>query len=112
AVLAGLYAAGLGWVIERVFRVFERTKPSSAEFDWGPFVRLIKSLQQTRPFIGVKWLRETKLARDQDMVEALQVALDTELLRTYKVPNPKDPRFPVTACKLNETHPQVAQVLK
>lgn len=112
AVLAAGYAAAVGWLIERAFKATEKSEPSGPDYDWGPFVRLIKSLQDTRAFVGVKWLQGTRLARDPQMAQALQVALDREMLKTYKVPNPKNPQFPVTACRLNESHPQVVLALK
>jgi hypothetical protein len=110
SVAAGSAAAGAGWLFEKVFEESIVQDPRHSLYDWGPFVGLIRNLQLSRPFVSVKWLREKELAHDWEMVQALQVALDTNMLETYSVPNPSNPNFPVTACRLNMSHPIVAKL--
>ncbi|MBI4288995.1 MAG: hypothetical protein HY671_11275 [Chloroflexi bacterium] len=86
--------------------------PGSDLYDWVPFLRRIRDLQATHKFISVKWLRETKLSREPEMREALQVALDRGMLQRYYVQNPHNPTFPTLGCRLNEDHPVVKKVIE
>ena len=110
----------------------ETSAPSTPEppfpEGFGPLLEqiadLIKSLERAeqRPgfdFVALKWFRdkvlpaesfgwaETPSARD----EVLRVAIRDGVVLTSKVPNPKDPLFPVTAIRLNRQHPQVLTLL-
>lgn len=89
----------------------ELSSPRDSAYDWGPFVRVIATLQKNQNFLSVKWLHEKKFAQDLAMREALQIALDKSLLLTERIANPKNPDRPVLTCKLNQAHPLVAQAL-
>jgi hypothetical protein len=76
--------------------------------------RLIKWIMEEGSkfkFLSVKFLREKVFASDPALQEALQFAIDNTLLETYEVQNPKNPGRPVTACRLNQSHPVVKDIL-
>jgi len=62
-------------------------------------------------FFSVKFLREKVFARDPVLQEALQFAIDNGILETYDQPNPKNPAWPVKACRLSRDHPVVQGIL-
>jgi len=62
-------------------------------------------------FIGVHFLRATIFRVDPAAQEALQDAIDRNLLTLYKVDNPEKPEWKTTACKLNRDHPEVKRIL-
>ncbi len=85
---------------------------------------LIRSMvrAEARPgmaFIALKWFRDSFLPDDRlpwtefdDMrQDALRQAIESGLLLTYKVPNPKLPQFPVTAIKLDRSRPEVQSII-
>jgi len=86
--------------------------PGSALYDWVLFVRRIRDLEAHNKFLSVKMLREKAFAREPETQEALQIAIDREMLLTYYVDNPKNPRFPTLACKLNREHPVARDILQ
>lgn len=67
-------------------------------------------------FIGLNYFRKRITDYDQEnfteISDALTLCLDNEILVTYTEPNPKDSKFPTTACKLNKDNPAVQYVLK
>jgi len=80
------------------------------------------SLAEHRPgfeFVSLKWFRDSALTAggyewaksDQKRQEILRDAITKRLILTSKVPNPKDPQFPVTAIRLNRLMPEVKKVL-
>lgn len=62
-------------------------------------------------FYSVKFLREKLFASDPVAQEALQFAIDEGILETYELPNPNNPSWPVTACRLNRNHPVACEIL-
>jgi hypothetical protein len=69
-------------------------------------------------FVALKWFRDAVLPAvrpewsDADARNnALRDAIDRDLVRTNKVPNPKSPSFPVTAVRLNRSADDVCGVL-
>jgi len=87
----------------------------------GDVIRAL-SLAEHRPgfeFVSLKWFRDAALPAvgydwaksDQQRQEILRDAIAQRLILTSKVPNPKDPQFPVTAIRLNRLMPQVKKVL-
>jgi len=71
-------------------------------------------------FVSLKWFRDVYLqkrgfvwAEDADLPRRLvQQATERGVLLTHKVPNPKQPEFPVTSIRLNRQHPDVQRVLE
>ena len=70
-------------------------------------------------FISLKWFRDTYLqkhgyawASDPDLPRrVIQEATELQVLVMHKVPNPKQPEFPVTSIRLNRESPDVQRVL-
>jgi hypothetical protein len=94
------------------------TEPSDPLSD---LIRVL-SLAEYRPgfdFVSLKWFRDAALpaggyewARsDSARQEVLGNAIARRLILTSKVPNPKDPRFPVTAIRVNRLMPEVKAIL-
>ncbi len=88
-------------------------------------VELIRALRnaEQRPgfdFVALKWFRDLFLPaqgyqwsrRSVDRDRVIRSAVEDGILLTYKVPNPKNPAFPVTAVRLNRHHPQVSAALR
>lgn len=75
-------------------------------------LRRVATKEGKLPFLSVKFLREKVFGGDPAAQEALQFALDNGLLETYQQPNPKNPDWPTTACRLNRKHPSVEEVLR
>ena len=85
---------------------------------------LLESLEiaERRPgfdFVALKWFRDLFLpAECPDWAEsrplrdrAVRSAIEDGVILTNKVPNPKNPAFPVTAIRVNRAHPEVIGVL-
>ena len=85
---------------------------------------LLESLEiaERRPgfdFVALKWFRDLFLpAECPDWAEsrplrdrAVRSAIEDGVILTNKVPNPKNPAFPVTAIRVNRAHPEVISVL-
>ena len=79
---------------------------------------LIEELWRTEarlPFVGLKWFRDKVLpesshefAGDPEGIRRLlNRAIDQSLILTNQVPNPNEPSRPVTAIRVNRTHPQL-----
>ncbi len=70
-------------------------------------------------FVALKWFRDQFLPAEgsewtqapDGRDEALRSAIDDGIVLTHRVPNPKDPRFPTTAIRLNRSHPDVRVAL-
>jgi len=71
-------------------------------------------------FVSLKWFRDTFLvksgyrwAQDIEMPRRLlQEATERDIVLTSRVPNPKQPEFPVTSIRLNREHPDVRRILE
>jgi hypothetical protein len=87
-------------------------------------VELIHCLRkaETRPgfeFVSLKWFRDLFLPAQEyewsrnptDRDRAIRTAIEEGIIRTHKVPNPKNPAFPVTAVRLNLQHPEVSAAM-
>ena len=85
---------------------------------------LLESLEiaERRPgfdFVALKWFRDLFLpAECPDWAEsralrdrAVRSAIEDGVILTNKVPNPKNPAFPVTAIRVNRAHPEVIGLL-
>jgi len=70
------------------------------------FVSLKKFRDEILPYEDFKWLRGQPQQQN-----VLRFAIENKLVLTNKVANPKDPRFPVTAIRLNRMRPEVQSVL-
>jgi hypothetical protein len=91
---------------------------------FNPFDDFIRALNEAEHqpqlnFVSLKWFRDTYLTRSgygwaQDPEiprRILQEATERSLVLTSKVPNPKQPTFPVTSIHLNRQHPDVQRIL-
>jgi hypothetical protein len=89
-----------------------------------PVSDLIRALDRAedRPgydFISLKWFRDTALvaeklswaASPERRQSVLRNAIDNKFVLTSKVPNPKNPEYPVTAIRLNRLLPLVKATL-
>ncbi|MBK7644587.1 MAG: hypothetical protein IPJ19_16335 [Planctomycetes bacterium] len=71
-------------------------------------------------FVSLKWFRDVYLlkrgfawAEDPDLPRRLvQEATESGVLLTHKVPNPKQPEFPVTSIRLNRQNAEVLRLLE
>ena len=79
-------------------------------------VDALKVAESMRPFVGLKWFRDQFLgtecnepwARDQQTTgKLLGQAIEDDLIRTSRVPNPNSPLYPTTAIRLNRKHPRL-----
>jgi len=86
--------------------------PGSISYDWLPFIRRIRDLRAEHRFLSVKMLREKAFGNEPESQEALQIAIDREMLSTYYIDNPKNPQFPTLACELNSEHPIVREIIQ
>jgi hypothetical protein len=71
------------------------------------FVGLKSFRDQYLPAHGALWAADVLQRR-----EVLSRAIDQDLVKVSRVPNPKDPSFPTTAIRLNREHPDARRVLK
>lgn len=70
-------------------------------------------------FVSLKWFRDTYLVKsgydwayEPDLPrQFLSDAAERNMVLTSKVPNPKQPEFPVTSIHLNREHPEVQRIL-
>jgi hypothetical protein len=80
------------------------------------------SLAEKRPgfeFVSLKWFRDSALPAggykwaesEQNRQDVLRDAIARRLILTSKVPNPKDPQFPVTSIRVNRLMPEVQKIL-
>ena len=92
---------------------------SSPDFDWGPFVSRFHSLEQSLPFVSLKYLRDSVLdesmgcgQRIPSKTRFLNEAISQKIVLTGKVPNPNIQDTFTTTLKLNKDHPLVQGVLE
>jgi hypothetical protein len=127
---------GAAWIVFEVPRPDRESSPGrfdgrEREHDSGgggdddvPFEEFIRALDEAENqpqlnFVSLKWFRDTYLVRsgypwaqDPDVPRRiLQDATDRNIVLTSKVPNPKQPTFPVTSIHLNRQHPDVQRIL-
>jgi hypothetical protein len=70
-------------------------------------------------FIALKWFRDTYLTRqtfpwigsEENRQRVLVDAINRNWIVTSKVPNPKNPHYPVTAIRVNRSLPEVRSML-
>ena len=80
-------------------------------------IKEIKKLENesTYNFIGLNYFKKRLTDYHSDykteISEAITMCIDNDILNTYQEPNPKDPNYPTTACKLNMENPAVNYVL-
>ncbi|MEN8149656.1 MAG: NYN domain-containing protein [Planctomycetota bacterium] len=88
------------------------------EYDWTGFIRLIRDLDRKLNFVGLRYVA-TKVLNPHNCglsdrgqkQELLNRAIDTEIITPYQVENIEEGGEPVSACRLNEEHPLVKDVL-
>jgi len=82
----------------------------------------VLNLAEHRPgfdFVSLKWFRDAALPAggyewaksDSTRHQVLSDAIARRLILTNKVPNPKDPSFPVTAIRVNRQMPEVMKII-
>lgn len=77
-------------------------------------VEVLRRAEPLRPFVGLTWFRDRVLpasgadwARNPETVrQLLRSAIEQHLVLTSQVPNPNQPDRPVTAIRVNRTHPR------
>ncbi len=89
----------------------KRAMPGTQYYDWAPFIRKIRDMEESHDFLSVRWLREKRFADNPRFQGALQVAIDRELLSTHHEDNPNNPQFPTLCCRLNRDHALVRDIL-
>ncbi len=110
-----------------VWIVFEMPQPGRAprtESSGDPLTDFVLALDHAErdpqlSFISLKWFRDVYLlkrgflwAEDPDLPRrVVQQATEGGLLQLHKVPNPKQPEFPVTSIRLDRQHPEVQRLL-
>jgi hypothetical protein len=70
-------------------------------------------------FVSLKWFRDTYLVRQgyswaaatDERQRVLVNTIERNWILTSRVPNPKNPRYPVTAIKVNRPLPEVRRIL-
>lgn len=76
-------------------------------------VEALRQAEPHRPFVGLTWFRDKVLpesgyrwAKDPVTIHGLlRAAIEQGLILTSRVANPKEPSRPVTAIRVNRTHP-------
>lgn len=95
-------------------------RPGTPAFDEFVLALHDAENQPQLTFVSLKWFRDTYLAKrgyrwakDPDMPRRLlQEATERDMVLTDRVPNPKQPEFPVTSIRLNRDHPDVRRILE
>lgn len=88
---------------------------------WADVIQSLQSAEQ-RPgfdFVSLKWFRDLFLPAEEHgwanssaaRDEVIRSAIERGIILINKVPNPKNPAFPVTAIRLNRGHPEVVAAL-
>lgn len=92
--------------------------PNAPRDDWRrDLVHAVLGVEREgRPFISLVWFRDNWLpfawaADPQARQQAIATAIQEGLLTVQKVPNPKNPTYPVSAIALNRAHALVRSVL-
>lgn len=86
--------------------------PESPRYNWEPFIRRLYHMELRHKFLSVKWLHKKRFSKNLRMQEALQIAIESDMLLTYTIDNPDNPQFPTTCCKLNREHAVVREILE
>ena len=107
-----------------VFELAQSGQSSRIEGSGDPLTDFVLALEHAErdphlSFVSLKWFRDVYLqkhgfawAEDPDLPRRLvQQATESGVLLTHKVPNPKQPEFPVTSIRLNRQHPDVQRML-
>ena len=87
-----------------------------------PARELLQALAQAemgRQFVSLKWFRDTCLpqkgfpwgATPEERYRVLMDAMDRRWILTSRIPNPKNPQFPVTAIRVNRPLGEVRAIL-
>lgn len=77
-------------------------------------IEALRRAEPSRPFVGLTWFRDRVLpasgadwAQNPETVRRLlRSAIEQHLILTSQVPNPNQPDRPVTAIRVNRTHPR------
>jgi len=92
--------------------------PTRAPITAGPspdLTYVIRWIAEQEPpknrFLSVKNLREKRFAQNQTLQDAFQSALNSGMLETYYVDNPRNPEWPTKACRVNRTNETVKEIL-
>lgn len=104
-------AAATRAVSEAFLKLKTSVAPTSHEYDWGPFIRRMDELQRNNLYLSVKWLHRTVFGDEPGMQEALQIAIERDVLKTFRRENPDRPQYPTLCCELNPSHPAVVSAL-
>ena len=76
--------------------------------------RLVRWIESNAPkyaFLGVHYLRSNVFSKDPILQEALQFAIDTNILEIYTVQNKDTSKPPVSAVRLNRKNENVIKML-
>ena len=108
--------------------VFEAPQPGRTprtESSGDPLTDFVLALDHAErdpqlSFVSLKWFRDVYLlkrglvwAEDPDLPRrVVQQATDAGMLQLHKVPNPKQPEFPVTSIRLDRRNPEVLRLLE
>ena len=76
---------------------------SISDADWIPFLSKMYALERTHEFLSLRWLMEKRFAAEPDSRLFLQIALNKGFLEKYSLSNPKNPSYPTTCCRLNQS---------
>lgn len=99
-----------------------REAPASPDTDQN-LNDLLKTLAEAEhipqyAFVALKWLRDTYLPRRhswaasaEERDRVLRRAIELDLIRVQRVPNPKHPQFPTSSLHLNRAHAEVQRLL-
>lgn len=87
-------------------------------FDWNPFLLLMDRLEQHLPFVSLKYLKNQVLTpvhgcdnSQESKASLIREAIRMKFIETYKIPNPKNPNFATTACRLNRKNQTVRRIV-
>jgi len=90
----------------------------AAGFDWSPFLLLMDRLEQHLPFVSLKYLKNQVLTpvhgcdnTQESKAGLIREAIRMKYIETYKIPNPKNPNFATTACRLNRKNQNVRRIV-
>jgi len=81
-------------------------------------ISVLDEAESRRDFVALKWFRDVPLrqamplAVDGERQKLMKLAIDQNLVKTHHVDNPARPEYPVTAIRLNRSHPEVRRVLR
>lgn len=104
-------AAATRAVSDAFVRLRTSVAPTAEDYDWGPFIRRMGELQRNNTYLSIKWLHQKVFAGEPGMQEALQIAIEMSILRTYHRANPRRPKYPTLCCELDRDHATVRAAL-